>query len=198
MLATTTTTDKRHATTGRSLILIILALAHVVVSRKNAEVQEVLADVQRANLNARTRTIQDTVALTHFAAVRPNKPAYGGFGNLLWTFVEVQGIALATNKRAVFNHAVINSLFNHPDVAGNQSFDLLSHEAVTTMYENPEERAVVRYLYPCKLAITRPFSTYARRVYIHGASVARCASNAPGFLPSPAPPPAQAALGKTS
>ena len=154
----------RHLPLPLPLILII-----IVGASSKREGQE-LADRQRANLNARTRTIQATVDLTHFAALRPNKPDNGGFGNLLWHFVEIQGLALATNKRAVFNHAVVNSLFSHPDAAtGNQSFDLLSNEAVTDMYEHPDERAVVRYLYPCKLAKTRPFSTFARRIYIHGA-----------------------------
>ena len=126
-----------------------------------------LSERQMMSLNALTHEIMETVPMTQFAALRPNKQSNGGWGNLLWHFVEIQGLALATRKRAVFNHAVVNSLFNHPDAANNQSFELLSNDAVHMEWKN-SERNVYKYLWPCKSVKKQSFASFGKVIYIHG------------------------------
>jgi hypothetical protein len=148
-------------------IMSVLLFLYVSACALGENLEGSLGDRQMTSLNAITKNIMMTVPMTHFAALRPNKQSNGGWGNLLWHFVEIQGMALATRKRAVFNHAVVNLLFNHPDAVNNQSFDLLNNDALHIEWKN-SERNVYKYLWPCKSVKKQSFASFGKIIYIHG------------------------------
>ena len=117
-------------------------------------------------INEATNTISMTAALDSFVALRPNKVTNGGYGNLLWFFAEVHGVAVATKRHAIVNNAALNALFSFPNTNSSIS-SALNNSEVNRYFEH---RDALKYteLTPCGQVANNPLSSWGKYVFVQG------------------------------
>ena len=89
---------------------------------------------------------------------------------MVYHFMTVEGMALATGRHAVFNHALLNALFLHPNTDKNETFAMLSNSEVMAAERRMKKRTGRAYqdLNPCGKVAQNPFSTFADILFVHG------------------------------
>ena len=132
-------------------------------------------------LAARAADIAKQADPYSFVSLRPNKISNGGWGNVLWFYMETLAMAMATNRHAVFNNAVLSALFAHPNEAVGTStnstststsdtanWHVLSNAEVTAQQQRDQEAGNLTELMPCGHVARRPVAQWGKHFFVHG------------------------------
>ena len=133
-------------------------------------------------INEAINTISMTATLDSFVALRPNKATNGGYGNLLWFFAEVHGVAMATKRHAIVNNAALNALFSFPTTNSTTNQSVMTNAEVNRYFEH--RGAKYTELMPCGQVAKSPLSSWGKYVFVHG-----CFGTLPLPFPNPPLPP---------
>ena len=150
------------------LLLLFLAIIAATV-RGDVE------DYYFPSLQFATTEISSQIDTDYFVALKPNKQSTGGFGNVLWHFMEVQGMALATKRHAIFNNAAINALFSHPNSKNNNAPSYWQLRSLSEVQKYFDGKPKKTELFPCGKVSLYPVTSFSKDFYVHGESVLGCA-----------------------
>jgi len=87
----------------------------------------------------------------NFVCINPNAGLFGGFGNLVFSLLAAQIVALLTNRVPVMNHQLMLNMFVHPDP--RQSWDLIPAKKFKSLKESVKTRGT-----RCSDVITIPLA----------------------------------------
>jgi len=122
-----------------------------VLSTTHADYFDKLNVLSRTNFVANTDVSGNLTYPYHIVTLSPNAPSYGGIGNLLLGMLGMGGIALASGRVEIMNHAVLQSMFAHPDAEHGRSFAILENELIASL-EGQQRSDLTRgfhKLHPC-------------------------------------------------
>lgn len=99
------------------ILLLFISNNQIIVSLSNSEIQLIIPDF-RNKLNNNTFAVYENNyirASESFVCLNPNAKIYGGFGNLIITFLGVQTLATTIGRIPLINHFLLKKMFSHPD-----------------------------------------------------------------------------------
>lgn len=99
-----------------------------------------------------------------FVTLWPKKASNGGFGNVIYHFHSVQGLAIATKSRAIINHALLQLMFDHPDKKNGKSWRHETNEDVLKLMEGHHSTDLI----PCGQVSKTPMKYFADIIFVHG------------------------------
>ena len=154
------------------MLLVVLRII-ILITMVGGDIEKD-QDYYFPSLQKITSEISNQVDADSFVALKPNKPFTGGFGNVLWHYLEVQGLAMATKRHAIVNNAVINALFSHPNLKNSATsttyWQLKNLNEVQKHYEGggkPGMKSKTE-LFPCGKVSTFPITSFSKDFYVHG------------------------------
>jgi len=141
-----------YSSSRRLFFAAAVLVCKQVLSITHAPYFEKLNILSRTNFVANTDNISGNLTYPyHIVTLSPNAPSYGGIGNLLLGMLGVGGIALASGRVEIMNHAVLQSMFAHPDAEHGRSFAILENELIASL-EGQQRSDLTRgfhKLHPC-------------------------------------------------
>ena len=152
-------------------VTLLLLFAFVVLGDIEKE-----PDYYFSALQSITSEIANQIDSDFFVSLKPNKQFAGGFGNVLWHFMEVQGMAMATKRHAIFNNAAINALFSHPNLKNSTTPSSSSYWQLKSLsdvqkYFDGKKGPKKSELFPCGKVSLFPLASFSKDFYVHGESV---------------------------